>query len=36
MPVKAFCMGHCVELLMLVSIFSILLGVIIGLCFNKS
>lgn len=36
MPVKAFCMEHCVELLILVSIFSILLGVIIGLCFNKS
>ena len=36
MPMKVFCMKHCVELLILDSILSILLGVIIGLCFNKS
>lgn len=34
MQMKVFCMKYCVELLILDSIFSILLGVIIGCCFK--
>jgi hypothetical protein len=34
--VKAFCMKHCMTLLILDTFFSILLGFIIGSCLNKS